>query len=100
MQKFLEAVDHVVTIEHQTDEREREVTAALVSSDVDCRHLHLLSGIATHFEAAADALLRASLIARSRSGRSHVRLVALTEPPRHQVCSDSVATPTRCHCRS
>jgi uncharacterized protein Yka (UPF0111/DUF47 family) len=64
MQKFLEAVDHLVTIEHQTDEREREVTAALVGSDVDCRHLHLLSGIATHFESAADALLRASLILR------------------------------------
>jgi uncharacterized protein Yka (UPF0111/DUF47 family) len=64
MQKFLEAVDHLATIEHQTDEREREVTAALVGSDVDCRHLHLLSGIATHFESAADALLRASLILR------------------------------------
>lgn len=64
MQKFLEAVDHVVTIEHQTDEREREVTAALIGSDINCRHLHLLSGIATHFESAADALLRASLILR------------------------------------
>jgi uncharacterized protein Yka (UPF0111/DUF47 family) len=64
MQQFLEAVDRVVTIEHQTDEREREVTAALVGSDIDCRHLHLLSGIAAHLEAAADALLRASLILR------------------------------------
>jgi len=64
MQQFLEAVDHVVTIEHQTDEREREVTVALVGSDIDCQHLHLLSGIAAHLEAAADALLRASLIMR------------------------------------
>jgi uncharacterized protein Yka (UPF0111/DUF47 family) len=64
MQQFLEAVDHVVTIEHDTDEREREVTAALVGSDTDCQHLHLLSGIAAHLEAAADARLRASLILR------------------------------------
>jgi hypothetical protein len=68
MQQFLEAVDHVVAIEHQTDEREREVTAALVGSDLDCQHLHLLSGIAAHLEAAADALLRCEpYIARQHS---------------------------------
>jgi uncharacterized protein Yka (UPF0111/DUF47 family) len=64
MQRFLEAIDRMVTIEHQTDEQERAVTVALVGSDTDCRHLHLLSGIANHLEAAADALLRASLILR------------------------------------
>jgi hypothetical protein len=52
------------TSEHQADEREREVTAALVGSDIDCQHLHLPTGIAAHLEAAADALLRASLILR------------------------------------
>jgi uncharacterized protein Yka (UPF0111/DUF47 family) len=64
MQQFLEAVDRVVTIEHQTDEREREVIAALVAADVDCRQFHLLSGLTTHLESAADALLRASLMLR------------------------------------
>jgi hypothetical protein len=64
MQQFLEAVDHVLTIEHQTDERQREVTAALVGADIDCRHLHFLGGIAAHLESAADALLRADLILR------------------------------------
>ncbi len=64
MQQFLEAVDRMVTLEHQTDEQERAVTAALVGSNIDCRHLHLVSGIASHFESAADALLRASLILR------------------------------------
>jgi uncharacterized protein Yka (UPF0111/DUF47 family) len=64
MQRFLEAIDHVVTLEHQTDERERAVTVALVDSDMDCRHLHLISGIAGHLESAADALLRASLMLR------------------------------------
>jgi uncharacterized protein Yka (UPF0111/DUF47 family) len=61
---FLEAVDRVVTVEHQTDERERAVTVALVGSNLDCRHLYLLGGIASHLEGAADALLRASLILR------------------------------------
>ena len=64
MQQFLEAIDRVVTVEHQTDERERAVTVALVASDMDCRHLHLVEGIASHLESAADALLRASLILR------------------------------------
>jgi uncharacterized protein Yka (UPF0111/DUF47 family) len=64
MQHFLEAVDRLVTVEHQTDERQRAVTAALVDSPIDCRQLHLLSEIAAHFEAAADALLHASLMLR------------------------------------
>jgi uncharacterized protein Yka (UPF0111/DUF47 family) len=64
MRQFLEAVDRMVTIEHQTDEQERAVTTALVSSETDCRQLHVVSGIANHLEAAADALLRASLMLR------------------------------------
>jgi uncharacterized protein Yka (UPF0111/DUF47 family) len=64
MQQFLEAVDRVATIEHQTVERERAVTAALVESDIDCRGFHLISGISSHLESAADALLRASLMLR------------------------------------
>jgi hypothetical protein len=62
MQQFLEAVDRMVTIEHQTDEPERAVTVALIKSDIDCRHLHLVNGVAGHLESAADALLRASLM--------------------------------------
>jgi uncharacterized protein Yka (UPF0111/DUF47 family) len=68
MQQFLEAVDHVVTIEHQTDECERAVTAALVRSDIDCRQFHLIRSIASHLESAADALLRSSLMLRDRPG--------------------------------
>jgi uncharacterized protein Yka (UPF0111/DUF47 family) len=64
MQRFLEAIDQVVTVEHQTDERERAVTVALISGDIDCRHLRLIDGIASHLESAADALLRASLMLR------------------------------------
>jgi uncharacterized protein Yka (UPF0111/DUF47 family) len=64
MRQFLEAVDQMVTIEHRTDEQERAVTNVLISAEIDCRHLHLFSGIANHLEAAADALLRASLMLR------------------------------------
>ncbi len=50
MQQFLEAVDRVATIEHETDERERAVTAALVGSDTGYREFHLISGISSHLE--------------------------------------------------
>jgi uncharacterized protein Yka (UPF0111/DUF47 family) len=61
VQRFLEAADRLVTVEHQTDERERAVTTALMKMPLDCRQLYVLGGIAHHLEAAADALLHASL---------------------------------------
>jgi uncharacterized protein Yka (UPF0111/DUF47 family) len=61
VQRFLEAADRLVTVEHQTDERERALLTVLMSATVDCRQLLVLSAIAHHLEAAADALLRASL---------------------------------------
>ena len=64
MQQFLEAVDRVASIEHETDERERAVTTVLVGSDIDCREFHVIGGISSHLESAADALLRASLMLR------------------------------------
>ena len=64
MQQFLEAVDRVTSIEHETDERERAVTTALVGSDIDCREFYLIGGISSHLESAADGLLRASLMLR------------------------------------
>jgi uncharacterized protein Yka (UPF0111/DUF47 family) len=64
MQRFLEAIDQMVTVEHQTDERQRSVTVALFGSDIDPRQFHLIDGIARHLESAADALLRASLMLR------------------------------------
>jgi len=64
VQNFLEAADHLVTVEHQTDARERDVTVALMGSAIDCRHLYLVGAIAHHLEEAADALLRAGLTLR------------------------------------
>jgi uncharacterized protein Yka (UPF0111/DUF47 family) len=64
VQNFLEAADRIVTVEHQTDMRERDVTVALMVSPIDCRRMYLVGAIAGHLEEAADALLRASLILR------------------------------------
>ena len=64
MRQFLEAIDQVVTVEHQTDESQRAVTVALFGSDIGARQFHLIDGIAGHLESAADALLRASLMLR------------------------------------
>ena len=64
VQNFLEAADRLVTVEHQTDARERDVTVALMGSPIDCRHLYLVGEIAHHLEKAVDALLRAGLTLR------------------------------------
>jgi uncharacterized protein Yka (UPF0111/DUF47 family) len=61
VQRFLEAADRVVTIEHQTDDRQRAVTVALMTAVPDWRQHRLLGEITGHLEAAADALLHASL---------------------------------------
>lgn len=61
VQRFLEAAERVVTIEHLTDERQRAVTTVLMKDRLDPRQLHLLTAIAQHLEEAADALLHASL---------------------------------------
>jgi uncharacterized protein Yka (UPF0111/DUF47 family) len=61
VQRFLEAADRVVTVEHQTDDRQRAVTTVLMDGALDWRQHHLLGEITHHLEAAADALLHASL---------------------------------------
>ncbi len=61
---FLEAADHVVSIEHQTDQRERDVTVALLAAPIDGRQMYLIDAITRHLEEAADALMRASMMLR------------------------------------
>jgi uncharacterized protein Yka (UPF0111/DUF47 family) len=64
VQDFLAAVDRMVTIEHQTDDAEREVTRALVEEGGEARQLFLLAEIARTLEGAADALTRCALTLR------------------------------------
>jgi uncharacterized protein Yka (UPF0111/DUF47 family) len=61
---FLVAVDGVVAFEHQSDERERTATAALLAAAGDFRELHVLSEMTRCLGDAADALARCALILR------------------------------------
>jgi CHAD domain-containing protein len=61
---FLEAVDRIVTLEHQTDEAHRRAQAAVLGYPGDFRQWHLTAGIADKFEEAADALKRSALLLR------------------------------------
>ncbi len=63
---FLEAVDRMVTVEHETDEADRGVTLTLVSENAEHRQLHLLSLLGKRLEKAADAMSRCALALRDR----------------------------------
>lgn len=64
MQRFLEAIDGLVGVEHGTDEQQRLVIEALIESDCEGRRLYLAGTIASHLEQAADALLLAGMLLR------------------------------------
>lgn len=60
-QDFLEAVDDIIIIEHQTDDEERRLLTLLLQQDTDTKQMHLLSRLAQSFEEAADSLARCAL---------------------------------------
>jgi uncharacterized protein Yka (UPF0111/DUF47 family) len=64
MQDFLEAVDRMVGIEHETDAAQRAMTSLLILEAPDFRALQLLLFLANALEEAADALLRSALMLR------------------------------------
>jgi uncharacterized protein Yka (UPF0111/DUF47 family) len=64
LQDFLESVDRVVTVEHQSDDAQREVTGALFTDAVDWRQLNLVLLVAQSLEQAADSLARCALTLR------------------------------------
>jgi uncharacterized protein Yka (UPF0111/DUF47 family) len=61
---FLEAVDRVVTVEHQTDAAHRRAQAGVLSYPGDFRQWHLTSGTSDKLEEAADALMHSALLLR------------------------------------
>ena len=63
---FLEAVDRMLTVEHRTDEAEREVTSSLITAGAEHRQLHLLSLLGRRLERSADATCRSALMLRDR----------------------------------
>jgi len=64
MQDFLEAIHRIMAVEHQTDNVERGVEAALVTGAQDFRHLYVLTEAAKNLERAADALMHVALTVR------------------------------------
>jgi uncharacterized protein Yka (UPF0111/DUF47 family) len=64
VEDFLAAVDRLVTLEQQTDEASRGVTASALAGARDFRQLHLWSEMARALEEAADCLARCSLLLR------------------------------------
>ena len=61
---FLTAVDRVASLEHEADDAERALTSVAVQHARDFRQLHLYAEMGRSLEAGADALKRASLLAR------------------------------------
>lgn len=61
---FLEAVDRVLTVEHQTDNAQRRAQAGILHFPGDFKQWHLVDTIAGRLEGAADALLRSALVLR------------------------------------
>jgi uncharacterized protein Yka (UPF0111/DUF47 family) len=64
VQEFLVAIDRLVTIEHESDDAERQAQIVLLDAAGDFRELHLLSQIASGLETTVDALSRCGLMLR------------------------------------
>jgi uncharacterized protein Yka (UPF0111/DUF47 family) len=61
MQDFLEAVDRALTLEHRTDDIEREIRVGLIRERADSGQIQLYSQIAARLEEAADSASRTVL---------------------------------------
>jgi len=61
---FLEAVDRILTVEHETDNEHRRAQARVLDFSGDFKQWHLVNSIADKLEEAADALLRSALVLR------------------------------------
>jgi uncharacterized protein Yka (UPF0111/DUF47 family) len=64
LEDFLEAIDCIVRLEHETDNANRDVTVAIIKAAANCRELHLFSELSRTQEEAADSLARSSLLVR------------------------------------
>jgi len=64
LQGFLETVEHLVMLEHKSDDAERQVTAFLFGGTVDPQQILLYARVAEALEKAADALARGGFLLR------------------------------------
>jgi uncharacterized protein Yka (UPF0111/DUF47 family) len=63
---LLEAVDRIVTVEHETDDAERRVILTLIAANAEHRQLHLLSLLGRRLEKSTDAMTHCALLLRDR----------------------------------
>jgi len=59
---FLEAVDRIMTVEHQTDDAHRRTQAGILSFPGDFKQWSLASGVTDKLEEASDFLMRSVLV--------------------------------------
>lgn len=64
LRDFLESIDRIVSVEHATDEADRQLTASLIEGGAEHRQLHLLTLVGRRLEKAADSLSRCAFILR------------------------------------
>ena len=65
VQDFLEAIDRIIGVEHQTDDAHRRARSSILTFSGDFRQWHLITDLADNLEEAADALMRSALILRN-----------------------------------
>ena len=61
---FLRTVDKIITIEHQADDVNRKVKAAIMNDSNNFRQLHALTEISENIEDVTDSLLKSAVIIR------------------------------------
>jgi hypothetical protein len=64
MADFLAAVDHTISVEHRTDDIQREAKAHMLDFTGDFKQFHVFTEIIDNLETAADHMMRAALTLR------------------------------------
>jgi len=61
---FLEAVDRIITLEHQSDDAHRSVQAGVLTFAGNFKQWHVVTGLTDRLEESTDALMRSVLLLR------------------------------------
>ena len=61
---FLQTIDKIITIEHQADDVNRKVKAAIMNDSNNFKQLHVLSEISKNIEDVTDSLMKSAVIVR------------------------------------
>ena len=61
---FLQAIDKIITIEHQADDVNRKVKAAIMNDSNNFKQLYILSEISKNIEDVTDSLMKSAVIVR------------------------------------